>query len=227
MSESVRRLAFVLVAVGALSALLPGCGGGEKAAPAMSDAELREMVMIASEGLPWTITPAGDEAQSNEQAATAFPNQQQWLDNYQKWGRSGGYAATFITEQTSVFGVQAEVEAYSSVGGAQAAWATLRDYGVSSEFVTFLEQSSGSTVTVGRMDAERVGDESSAYILQTTAGGQTSQTIIVLFRRDFVVASASVGAPPGEARVEDAVTVAEQVDGRIQDILSGQTPVPR
>ena len=227
MSESVRRLTFVLMAVGALSALLPGCGGGEKAVPALSDAELRETVMITSEGLPWTITPAGDEAQSNEQAATAFPNQQQWLDNYQKWGRGGGHAATFSTEQTSVFGVQAEVESYGSVGGAQAAWATLRDYGVSSEFVTFLEQSSGSTVTVGRMDAERVGDESSAYILQTTAGGQTSQTIIVLFRRDFVVASASVGAPPGEARVEDAVTVAEQVDGRIQDILNGQTSVPR
>jgi hypothetical protein len=227
MSESVRRLTFVLMAVGALSALLPGCGGGEKAVPALSDAELREMVMITTQGLPWTITPAGDEAQSNEQAATAFPNQEEWLDNYQKWGRSGGHAATFSTEQTSVFGVQAEVEAYLSVGGAQAAWATLRDYGVSSEFVTFLEQSSGSTVTVGRMDAERVGDESSAYILQTTAGGQTSQTIIVLFRRDFVVASASVGAPPGEARVEDAVTVAKQVDGRIQDILNGQTSVPR
>jgi hypothetical protein len=227
MSESVRRLTFLLVAVGALSALLPGCGGGEKAVPALSDAELREMVMITSEGLPWTIAPAGDEAQSNEQAAAAFPDPQQWLSNYQKWGRSGGAAATFTSADANVFGVQAEVEAYSSVGGAKSAWAALRDLSTSAEFLRFLQQSSGSDVTVGRVDAERVGDESGVYLLRTTAGGQTSETLIVLFRRDVVVASASVGAPPGEARVEDAVTVAEQVDGRIQDILNGQTPVPR
>ena len=227
MSESVRRLTFLLVAVGALSALLPGCGGGEKAVPALSDAELREMVMITSEGLPWTITPAGDEAQSNEQAATAFPNQEQWLDNYQKWGRSGGHAATFSTEQTSVFGVQAEVESYGSVGGAQSRVGDAARLRRLPRVCDFPGTGQRLDVTVGRTDSERVGDESSAYILETTAGGQTSQTMIVLFRRDFVVASASVGAPPGEARVEDAVTVAEQVDGRIQDILNGQTPVPR
>jgi hypothetical protein len=201
------------------------CGGGKKAPPALSDADLQQMVMITSEGLQWTLTPAGDEAQSNEQASMAFPDPEQWLSNYQQWGRSGGHAASFTTADSSVFGVQAEVEAYTSVNGAESAWATLRDYGVSPEFLNFLEQSSGSNVTVGRTDAEQVGDESSAYILQTTAGGQTSQTLIILFRRDAIVASASVGAPPGEARVEDAVTVAKQLDGRIQDILNRQPSV--
>lgn len=215
-----RSFWFVCV-IAALALALSACGGEEKPSRPLDDAELREMVMIASEGLPWAISLVKDQAVSNEAAASEYPDQEQWLRNYEEWGRVSGYEAEFRSkaEVTFAVGLGVELEYYASAGGAESAWAAFREFILSEEMLQILKGMGAAEAAVREVDAEEVGDESVALLMATDSGGVKGETFAVLFRRGGVVASAAVSAAAGDIRVDDAVAVAEQLDARIQDVL--------
>jgi len=215
-----RSFWFVCV-IAALALVMSACGGEEKPARTLDYAELREMVMMTSEGLPWEISPVKDQAVSNEAAASEYPDQEQWLRNYEEWGRVSGYEAEFrsTAEVTFAVGLGVELEYYASAGGAESAWAASREFILSEEMLQVLKDMGAAEAAVREVDAEEVGDESVALLMATDGGGVKGETFVILFRRGGVVASAAVSAAAGDIRVDDAVAVAEQVDARIQDIL--------
>jgi hypothetical protein len=215
-----RSFWFVCV-IAALALALSACGGEEKAARTLDDAELREMVMITSEGLPWAISPVRDQAVSNEAAANDFSDPERWLSNYEEWGRVSGYEAEFRSkdEGTPPVGLGVQLEYYSSAGGAESAWAASREFILSEEMLQVLKDMGAAEAAVREVDAEEVGDESVALLMTTDSGGMKGETFVILFRRGGVVASAAVSAAAGDVRVDDAVAAAEQLDARIQDVL--------
>jgi hypothetical protein len=215
-----RSFWFVCV-IAALALALSACGGEEKPARTLDDAELREMVMMTSEGLPWAISLVRDQAVSNEAAANDFSDPQRWLSNYEEWGRVSGYEAEFRSkdEGTPPVGLGVQLEYYSSAGGAESAWAASREFILSEEMLQVLKDMGAAEAAVREVDAEEVGDESVALLMTTDSGGMKGETFVILFRRGGVVASAAVSAAAGDVRVDDAVAVAEQLDARIQDVL--------
>jgi hypothetical protein len=215
------RLPWFICLVAVLSLSLSACGGGEKAAHTPDDAELREMVMVTSEGLPWAISLVKDQAVSNEAAASEYPDQEQWLRNYEEWGRVSGYEAEFrsTAEVTFAVGLGVELEYYASVGGAKSGWSAAREFILSEEMLQVLKGMGAAEGAVREVEAEEVGDESVALLMTADAEGVKGETFVILFRRGGVVASAAVSAAAGDVRVDDAVAVAEQFDARIQDVL--------
>jgi len=207
--------------IAALALVLSACGAEEKPARTLDDAELREMVMMTSEGLPWAISLVRDQAVSNEAAANDFSDPQRWLSNYEEWGRVSGYEAEFRSkdEGTPPVGLGVQLEYYSSAGGAESAWAASREFILSEEMLQVLKDMGAAEAAVREVDAEEVGDESVALLMTTDSGGMKGETFVILFRRGGVVASAAVSAAAGDVRVDDAVAVAEQLDARIQDVL--------
>jgi len=211
---------FWFVCVTAVLALaLSACGGN--AAHTLDDADLRDMVMITSEGLPWPVSLAGDKAMSNEEAASEFPDPEQWLKNYDEWGRVGDHYAEFRSEAgvTPPVGLGIDVEYYSSAAGAGSAWAAIRDLMLSDEMVQSLKDKGMAASAILEVDAEGVGDESVAVFMGTVSGNVQGGTYVTLFHREGIVGSVTVTAVAGAISVEDAVAVAEQLDARIQDIL--------
>ncbi len=215
------RSCWFVCVIAALALSLSACGGGEKSVHTPDDAELREMVMVTSEGLPWAISLVKDQAVSNEAAASEYPDPEQWLSNYEEWGRVSGYEAEFrsTAEVTFAVGLGVELEYYASTGGAESAWAASREFILSQEMLQVLKDMGAAEAAVREVDAEEVGDESVALLMTADAEGAKGETFVILFRRGGVVASAAVSAAAGDVRVDDAVAVAEQVDARIQDIL--------
>jgi len=216
------RSCWFVCVIAALALVLSACGGGKKeTARTLDDADLREMAMITSEGLPWEISPVKDGAVSNEAAAEEYPEPEQWLSNYEEWGRVSGYEAEFRSKDEVIppVGLGVELEYYSSAGGAESAWAALREFILSEEMLQVLKDMGAAEAAVREVDAEEVGDESVALLMATDSGGVKGETFVILFRRGGVVASAAVSAAAGDVRVDDAVAVAEQLDAHIQDIL--------
>jgi hypothetical protein len=215
------RSCWFVCVIAALALALSACGGEEKPSRPPDDVELREMVMMTSEGLPWEISPVKDGAVSNEAAAEEYPEPEQWLSNYEEWGRVSGYEAEFRSKDEVIppVGLGVELEYYSSAGGAESAWAAFREFILSEEMLQVLKGMGAAEAAVHEVDAEEVGDESVALLMTTDSGGVKGETFVILSRRGGVVASAAVTAAAGDVRVDDAVAVAGQVDARIQDIL--------
>ena len=215
------RLPWFICLVAALALVMSACGGEEKPSRPPDDAEMREMVMITSEGLPWAISLVSDQAVSNAAAVSQFSDPERWLGNYEEWGRVSGYEAEFrsTAEVTFAVGLGVELEYYASAGGAESAWAASREFILSEEMLQVLKDMGAAEAAVREVDAEEVGDESVALLMTTDAEGVKGETFVILFRRSGVVASAAVSAAAGDVRVDDAVAVAEQLDARIQDVL--------
>jgi hypothetical protein len=203
---------------------MSACGSGKKeTARTLDDAELREMAMITSEGLPWAISLVKDQAVSNEAAAEEYPEPERWLDNYEEWGRVSGYEAEFRSkaEVTFAVGLGVELEYYASAGGAESAWAAFREFILSEEMLQRSKDMGVAEAAIREVDAEEVGDESVALLMTAGAeGAWGGETFMVIFRRGGVLAEALVTAAAGDVRVDDAVAVAEQLDARIQDVLN-------
>jgi hypothetical protein len=216
-----------LIVVLAFAGAACGGGGGEKSAASLSDADLKEMVAITSDGLPWQLTGISDTALSNEEAAQRNSDPQTWLKNYEEWGRIGGHSEAFSAssgEGTEVINVQTNVAAYESADGAGKALVGTTDYLVSDEALRRMEEAGLSDAKIEELNAAMVGDESKAYRMAattTTADGQSEvwETIVVVWRHAEVVLTATVGAKAGGVRIEDAVAVATQMDGRVEDVL--------
>jgi hypothetical protein len=215
------RLPWFICLVAALALVMSACGGEEKPSRPPDDADLREMVMMTSEGLPWEISPVKDGAVSNEAAAEEYPEPEQWLSNYEEWGRVSGYEAEFRSkaEVTFAVGLGVELEYYASAGGAESAWAAFREFILSEEMLQVLKDMGAAEAAVREVDAEEVGDESVALLVTADAGVWEGETFVVLFRRGGVLAEALVTAAADDVRVDDAVAVAEEFDARIQDVL--------
>jgi len=216
-----RSFWFVCV-IAALALALSACGGEEKPARTPDEAELREMVLMTSEGLPWAISLVSDQAVSNEAAAGKRVEPERWLDNYEEWGRVSGYQAEFRSKDdgTPPVGLGVQLEYYSSAGGAESAWAASRELLLSEETLQVLKDMGAAEAAIREVDAEEVGDESVALLVTADAEGVKGETFVVLFRCGGVLAEALVTAAAGDIRVDDAVAVAEQVDARIQDVLN-------
>jgi len=209
-----------LVLIATLALLVAACGGGERSSsPALTDDDLRQMVLITSAGLPWQITPQSDKVKSNEEAAAEFLESQKWLQNYQQWGRSGGHVATFSVTGSETTSLQTEVESYSPSDGAADALTALRAFLASDEARATFEAQGFTGVKIDEAGVVHVGEESAAYRFQVVADEQAFDTLIVLFRRGAVVATASLGAPAGGISMSELEAVAEQLDGRIEDAL--------
>jgi len=214
-----RSFWFVCV-IAVLTLSLSACGGGEKkTAHTPDDAEMSEMVMITSEGLPWPVSLISDEAESNEDAANEYPDPENWLKNYEEWGRTGGHSASFQPEGEGVSFVETDVEYYPSIEGAKSAWSADRDFVTSEVTLQRLAAAGITDAKIEEVDADKVGDQSAAFRIFLTAGGEPEETLIVLFRREGVEALASVRGEEGSASVKDAIAVAKQLDARIKDIL--------
>lgn len=208
------------IAIIALLLLLWSCGGDDGGdAPVLSDTDLRSMVIITSEGLPWEFDLVGDEAISTADAAAELPDPQVWEERYNEWQRAGGHWAQFQSGQEGILSIETEVEYYRSSEGAQPAWEAIRDVILSDEWTDFLEEQGLSSVRIEEVDADKVGDESIAVRMDVRLEEQVSSTYVVLFYRGSVLASALVGVQGEAASIQDAAAIAELVDGRIQDVL--------
>ena len=216
------RLPWFICLVAALALVMSACGGEEKPSRPPDDAEMREMVMITSEGLPWAISLVSDQAVSNAAAVSQFSDPERWLGNYEEWGRVSGYQAEFRSKDdgTPPVGLGVQLEYYSSAGGAESAWAASRELLLSEETLQVLKDMGAAEAAIREVDAEEVGDESVALLVTADAEGVKGETFVVLFRCGGVLAEALVTAAAGDIRVDDAVAVAEQVDARIQDVLN-------
>jgi hypothetical protein len=210
---------FCVTAALTLTLTLSACGGG--GAHKLDDADLRDMVMITSEGLPWPVSLATDKAMSNEEAASQFPDPQQWLKNYDEWGRVGDHYAEFRSQGvTPPVGISVDAEYYSSATGAGSAWAAIRDLTLSDEMAQSLKDKGMTEAAISEVGAESVGDESAAIFMGTISGNVEGGTYVILFHRDGIVGSVTVSAVAGAISVEDAVAVAKELDARIQDVLN-------
>ena len=157
-----------------------GGGGGEKSASALSDADLKEMVAITSDGLPWQLTGTSDTALSNEDAAQRNSDPQTWLKNYEEWGRTGGHSASICCverrrDEKSI-DVQTTVAAYESADGAGKAFVATTEYLVSDEALqrmkehgVFGREDRGAECRDARRRVEGVPDSGDA------AGGERSK----------------------------------------------------
>jgi len=216
------------VGVIAALALASACGGGgEKAAPVLSDADLKGIGMLTPEGLPFPLTLQSDSATSNGEAARAFADPKKWMDNFDSWGRTGGHIATYSSEGGQGTAVQTQVESYKTVGGAQKALSAVRDFMASPEALTSFTRQGYSGAKIEIIDAAKVGDDSVAYRLDVAVDGQPYATLVILFRRGAVLAQASVGAAPDTTGASDAEAVANQMDLSIQGILNSQLTTPQ
>jgi len=187
-----------LAGVVALTLLGASCGGGGgagDAAPLLTDDDLREMVLLSSAGLPWEITPQEDGAKSDEQAAGDFLDAETWLQNYQRWGRTGGHTATFSVSGSDTTAVETQVESYESSDGATDAFAALRGFLASADAVSTFQAQGFSGVHIDEVNAESVGDQSAGYSIRVVAGSQAYDTFIVLFQRGVIVATATSRPP--------------------------------
>jgi hypothetical protein len=211
---------FWVAGIAMVLAAASACGVGEKAAPVLSDADLKAIVTMTSEGLPWTLVLQSDSAVSNEESAQSFADPTKWVDNYEKWGRTGGHMATFgVAGGTAV---QAQVESYESAGGAKKALGGVRDFMVSGEALQAYANLGYTDVKIDAIDAAKIGDDSSAYRLVVSMTGAQFDTLVIIFRRGPVLAQASVGSAPDTSDLADVEAIASQMDGRIQSILNTQ-----
>jgi hypothetical protein len=202
----------------ALTLTLSACGGGGHK---LADADLRDMVMITSEGLPWPVSLSSDKAMSKEEAASEFPDPEQWRKNYDEWGRLGDHYAEYRSQGvTPPVGISVDAEYYSSATGAGSAWAAIRDLTLSDEMVQSLKDKGMTEAAISEVNAESVGDESAAIFMGTISGNVEGGTYVILFHRDGIVGSVTVSAVAGAISVEDAVAVAKELDARIQDVLN-------
>jgi hypothetical protein len=203
-------------------AVASACGGGEKAAPVLSDADLTNIVMVTSEGLSMPLTLQSNSATTNPQAAGAFADPQKWAANYQKWGRTGGHEASFSASGGQDAAAQTQAEAYKTTGGAKDALSALRDLMTSGEALAVYTKLGYTDAKIDVADAAKVGDDSSSYKLQVSYQGTQFETLVIIFRRGPVLAQASVGSAPDASDFADVEAVANQMDGRIQSILNTQ-----
>jgi hypothetical protein len=203
-------------------AVASACGGGEKAAPSLSDADLKNIVVVTSEGLPVPLTLQSDTATANAQAAGAFGDPQKWAANYQKWGRTGGHEATFSAAGSQDAAAQTQAEAYKTTGGAKEALAALRDFMTSDEALTTYTNMGYTDAKIDVVDAAKVGDDSSSYQLQVSNQGTQLDTLVIIFRRGPVLAQAAVGGAADVSDFTGVEALASQLDARVQSILNGQ-----
>jgi hypothetical protein len=209
-------IAGLALALGVLSA----CGGSEKAARSFSDADLKNIVTMTGEGLSMQLVVQNDAITSNAQAAQTFMDPQKWLNNYEKWGRTGGHTATYGTPAGKGASLQAQAEAYKTVGGAKSALSAVRDFMTSGEALLTYRRVGYTDARIDVIDAAPVGDESSSYRLTVSYNGKQLDTLVIIFRRGPVLAQASVGVASDTTETTDVEAVATQMDGRIQNILN-------
>lgn len=203
-------------------------GGGEKSASELSDDDLKEIVTITSEGLPWQLTATDDLALSNEEAAKRTNDPQTWSKNYDDWGRTGGHFAGFAGWIGGTNGeeidVQTSVSVYKMADGAGKALVGMTAYIASDESLQRMKDAGYSDAKIEELNAPTVGDESKAYLIAGTVPGAAGQrpaneTFVVIWRHAEAVFTASVGGGAGGAHIEDALAVAKQLDGRAKDAL--------
>jgi hypothetical protein len=206
--------------VAVLGAAWSACGGSEQAAPSLSDADLKAIVTMTAEGLSWQITFQDEAPISNGEAAQTFMDPQKWLQDYEQWGRTGGHVATYSTAGAAGASLQAQVEAYSTVGGAKKALSAVRDFMTSGEALLTYTNLGYMNAQIDVIDAAKIGDDSSAYRLKVSSSGTEFDTLVIIFRRGSVLGQASVGAAPDTTDTADVEAVANQMDARIQNVLS-------
>jgi len=221
------RWLWIAAIVAVLAAVSSACGGSDKAAPSLSDADLKAIVMLTSEGLPWQVTPDTDSADSNEQASLAFADPSKWLANYQKWGRTSGHTAAYGLSGSAGASLLTQVEAYSTTGGAKKALSAVRDFMTSGEALLTYTRLGYTNAEVDVIDAAKIAEDSSAYHLTVSVNEDRFDTLVIIFRRGSVIAKASVAVSPDTTETADMEAVANQMDGRIQSLLNGQPTTPQ
>ena len=208
-------------------AVAAACGGSEKAAPVLSDADLKNIVIVTSEGLPAPLTLQSDAATANAQAAGAFADPQKWAANYQKWGRTGGHEATFSVAGGQDAAAQTQAESYKTTGGAKDALSGLRDFMTSGEALAVYTKLGYTDAKIDLVDAAKVGEDSSSYRLRVSYQGSQFDTLVIIFRRGPVLAQASIGGTTDASDFTSVAALASQMDARIQAVLSGQSATPQ
>ncbi len=213
-------VAGTVVAVLAFSA----CGGSDKAASPLSDADLKTIAMVTSEGLPWQVVPQADSFVSNGQAALLFSDPSRWESDFDSWGRIGGHIATFGSLGAEGPAVQTQVESYETVSGAEEAFSAVHDFTASGQALSAFATQGFDEAKIDKIDAAEVGDQSVSYRLSVIENGAQFDTDVILFRRGSVLAQAAVGTTPDDTDSDDVEAVARQMDGRILSIFKAPEP---
>jgi hypothetical protein len=213
--------------VGVVAALITmsACGGGgEKAAPALSDTDLKGISILTPDGLPFPVTLQTDQPFSNGEAARAFTDPQAWVNNFDKWGRTGGHMATYSAQGATGTAVQTQVESYKTVGGAKDAFSAISDFMRSPSALAGFTAQGYTNAKIDVLDANPIGEDSAAYRLDVSIDGKPFATLFIIFRRGPVLAQASVGTDPESTNTSDVEAVATQMDSRIQTMLGTTQP---
>jgi hypothetical protein len=182
------------------------CGGDNKQPQVITQSDLRDMVTLDSEGLPWQISLRQEGVVSNDDAADQTFDPEQWRKDYTTWGRITGHNADYDAEDGRI-AVVVEVELYKSDSGAAEAWAAAREY-LLSQVVNESPEETG---------ADGIGDQSSVFHFEFDS--PQTDSYVFFFRRGSVLAQAGIGGLKGEISQEDAIAVARLLDERIKSAL--------
>ena len=183
------------------------CGDGEKEQSRILDqSELQAIVTLDSEGLPWEISLLQEGPVSNADAAEQTSDPEQWLKDYEAWGRITGHQANYYV-QDSRTAIVLGADIYSTATGAADAWAAEREFLLSQPVNESPEET----------EVDGIGDQASVFHFEVD--NPQSDSYVVFFRRDNVVAQAGIGGLQGEISQEDAIAVARLLDERIQSAL--------
>ena len=150
------------------------------------------------------------------------------MNNFDKWGRTGGHMASYSSQGANGTAVQTQVESYRTVGGAKDAFSAIGDFMTFPDALASFTAQGYSNAKIDVLEANPIGEDSAAYRLDVTVNGNPFATLVLVFRRGPVLAQAFVGTDPESTNTSDVEAVASQMDSRIQTLLGTPNwPLPR
>jgi hypothetical protein len=239
-----RRTALVsgmlVVALMALAA----CGGGNASEKAdnqtpdvaqrdVSDEELALMtVPLKDIGAEYAGFELADSSglQSNESAIASADDKEDKTNDIEEFGRTKGYEASYVDWQ-AMSGGQGAFMAGTWVD-------VLRDTDAADGYMTDMVQDmedevgvttgGGTVLAVREFDAGDIGDGSKGLLaeIQLSSDVDTSQPVwhctFVFIQRGWLVGAASLARTDDKDVRDEALSLAQKLDGRIQGVLAGQ-----
>jgi hypothetical protein len=202
-----------------------GDGGGQKESVLIEDVEA---ISLQIGDMPMDFVEVESSAthvtDSESCAGAEGAELDECLSNLKKWGRTDGYQVEYVSSDPTAFyngtyDVFSAVSIYQDQAGAIAAFRDGKKR--LQEELAQLEDSK-------LVEIPTVGEESVAFVATTSqevSGREIPVSLnVVDFRRGNVLARIGTTAPTALASVDDALTLAQVIDGRILRVAGLVTP---